>query len=150
LLHAAQSATSNVLGVFPGHLHRVDVYTPPTKPAIVAEHVPSTKNPFAGRLLRNTYRHPFLVALNYAATLVVAVGLGLVFQNAAVDTSGIQNRWGLWVVRFVWTRGIPNWWCTLQALWALTSFSFACPMQVNIYLAANHGRSSKTVWKRSQ
>ena len=44
------------------------------------------------RLLRNLYRHPFLIALNFAATLVTAIGLGLVFNNTAVDTGGIQNR----------------------------------------------------------
>ncbi|EFJ49894.1 hypothetical protein VOLCADRAFT_104135 [Volvox carteri f. nagariensis] len=47
------------------------------------------------RLLRNTYRHPFSVALNFLATLAVAVCLGLIFHNAGTDTSGIQNRLGV-------------------------------------------------------
>eukprot|EP00798_Chlamydomonas_sp_ICE-L_P020669 gene20669-27459_t len=49
----------------------------------------------AGRLLRNTYRHPFLVVLNFGATLAAAVGLGVFFRNAGTDTAGIQNRLGV-------------------------------------------------------
>ena len=37
------------------------------------------------RLLRNTYRHPFSVALNFAATLAVAVCLGLIFRNSGEE-----------------------------------------------------------------
>ena len=44
------------------------------------------------RLMRNAYRHPLLVALNFLATLAAAVGLALIFHNTGTDTSGIQNR----------------------------------------------------------
>ncbi len=44
------------------------------------------------RLMRNAYRHPLLVALNFAATLAAAVGLALIFHNTGTDTGGIQNR----------------------------------------------------------
>ena len=39
-------------------------------------------------------RHPFLILVNFIATLVTAVSLGLVFRNVGVDTPGIQNRLG--------------------------------------------------------
>ena len=44
------------------------------------------------RLMRNAYRHPLLVALNFLATLAAAVGLALIFHNTGTDTGGIQNR----------------------------------------------------------
>ena len=44
------------------------------------------------RLMRNAYRHPFLIALNFLATLAAAVGLALIFHNTGTDTGGIQNR----------------------------------------------------------
>lgn len=44
--------------------------------------------------MRKLYRHPFLILVNFIATLVTAVALGLIFQNAGVDTGGIQNRLG--------------------------------------------------------
>ncbi|GIL42172.1 hypothetical protein Vafri_236 [Volvox africanus] len=47
------------------------------------------------RLLRNSYRHPFSVALNFVATLAVAVCLGLIFHNSGTETKGIQNRLGV-------------------------------------------------------
>ena len=37
-------------------------------------------------------RHPFLILVNFIATLVTAISLGLVFRNVGVDTPGIQNR----------------------------------------------------------
>jgi len=46
------------------------------------------------RLMRKLYRHPFLILVNFIATLVTAVALGLIFRNAGVDTGGIQNRLG--------------------------------------------------------
>ena len=46
------------------------------------------------RLMRKLYRHPFLILVNFLATLVTAVALGLIFRNAGVDTGGIQNRLG--------------------------------------------------------
>ncbi|GFR46199.1 hypothetical protein Agub_g7730, partial [Astrephomene gubernaculifera] len=49
----------------------------------------------SGRLMRNTYRHPFSVALNFAATLAAALCLGLIFRHSGTDTSGIQNRLGV-------------------------------------------------------
>ena len=39
-------------------------------------------------------RHPFLILVNFIATLVTAISLGLVFRNVGVDTPGIQNRSG--------------------------------------------------------
>ena len=48
------------------------------------------------RLMRNAYRHPFLIALNFLATLAAAVGLALIFHNTGTDTGGIQNRCGAW------------------------------------------------------
>ena len=47
------------------------------------------------RLMRNAYRHPFLIALNFLATLAAAVGLALIFHNTGTDTGGIQNRCGM-------------------------------------------------------
>ncbi|KAL3154966.1 hypothetical protein ABBQ38_011494 [Trebouxia sp. C0009 RCD-2024] len=46
------------------------------------------------RLMRKLYRHPFLILINFVATLVTAIALGLIFRNAGVDTGGIQNRLG--------------------------------------------------------
>lgn len=37
-------------------------------------------------LLRNAYRHPFLVATSYAATLVAAVALGIAFWRSGFET----------------------------------------------------------------
>eukprot|EP00983_Pelagomonas_calceolata_P046108 1140006-Pelagomonas_calceolata.AAC.7 len=34
------------------------------------------------RLLRNTYRHPFLVLLNFVASLCAAIAIGLIFRDA--------------------------------------------------------------------
>jgi len=34
------------------------------------------------RLLRNTYRHPFLVLLNFVASLCAAISIGLIFRDA--------------------------------------------------------------------
>jgi len=47
------------------------------------------------RLLRNTYRHPFLVLLNFVASLCAAIAIGLIFRDAGTDTGGIQNRLGV-------------------------------------------------------
>ena len=44
------------------------------------------------RLMRNAYRHPFLITLNFLATLSAAVGIALIFHNTGTDTGGIQNR----------------------------------------------------------
>jgi len=46
------------------------------------------------RLLKNTLRQPFLVALNFVSTAVIAVLLGLVFFKTNIDFGGIQNRMG--------------------------------------------------------
>eukprot|EP00891_Asterochloris_glomerata_P009058 jgi/Astpho2/9058/e_gw1.00133.213.1_t len=46
------------------------------------------------RIMRKLYRHPFLILVNFIATLVTAISLGLVFRNVGVDTPGIQNRLG--------------------------------------------------------
>ena len=47
-----------------------------------------------GRLLRNLYRHPMHLYLNFAATLAMAAAMGCVFWHVGVDTGGIQNRLG--------------------------------------------------------
>lgn len=47
-----------------------------------------------GRLLRNAYRHPVHLWLNFAATLATFLALGVVFRDVDVDTGGIQNRLG--------------------------------------------------------
>lgn len=39
----------------------------------------------SGRLLRNTYRHPFLVTLNFVATLCAAIAMGLIFRDSGVN-----------------------------------------------------------------
>ncbi len=57
------------------------------------------------RLMRNAYRHPLLVALNFAATLAAAVGLALIFHNTGTDTGGIQNRCTRRCVRFKFSLG---------------------------------------------
>jgi len=46
------------------------------------------------RLLRNTWRHPFLITLNFALNLVAAVGVGIFYWGSGYDTPGIQNRLG--------------------------------------------------------
>ena len=41
----------------------------------------------SSRLLRNTYRHPFLVLLNFVATLSAAIAVGLIFRNSGQCSS---------------------------------------------------------------
>lgn len=36
--------------------------------------------------MRNTSRHPFLIALNFVATFAVAIALGLLFRNTGLDS----------------------------------------------------------------
>jgi len=36
----------------------------------------------SARLLRNTYRHPFLVLLNFVASLCAAIAIGLIFRDS--------------------------------------------------------------------
>ncbi len=36
----------------------------------------------SSRLFRNTYRHPFLVTVNFTATLFAAIALGLIFYDS--------------------------------------------------------------------
>ena len=67
-----------------------------------------------GRLLRNTYRHPFLFWLHFVATLAVALCIGAVFRRAGVDTGGIQNRLGalffmLLYLSFISLGSLPVW-----------------------------------------
>ena len=50
----------------------------------------------SGRLLRNTTRHPLLIALNFTATLVLSVVLAAVFFNAVRGRGGtLQQGLGL-------------------------------------------------------
>ena len=46
------------------------------------------------RLLRNLYRHPFLVCLNLVCTMVFSIVVGISYWKIGTDTSGIQNRMG--------------------------------------------------------
>mmetsp|Transcript_4168 Transcript_4168/g.18720 ORF Transcript_4168/g.18720 Transcript_4168/m.18720 type:complete len:765 (+) Transcript_4168:1000-3294(+) len=47
-----------------------------------------------GRLLRNMYRHPFLLTVHFTAAFVVALGTGAVFWQVGSNQGGIQNRMG--------------------------------------------------------
>ena len=47
-----------------------------------------------GRLLRNMYRHPFLLTVHFTAAFVVALGVGAVFWQVGSNQGGIQNRMG--------------------------------------------------------
>ena len=47
-----------------------------------------------GRLLRNMYRHPFLLTVHFTAAFVVALGVGAVFWQVGSNQGGIQNRLG--------------------------------------------------------
>ena len=67
-----------------------------------------------GRLLRNTYRHPFLFWLHFVATLAVALCISAVFRHAGVDTGGIQDRLGalffmLLYLSFISLGSLPVW-----------------------------------------
>lgn len=46
----------------------------------------------AVRALRRAYRHPFLVALNFAAAAATAAGLAVTFYATGYETGGIQSR----------------------------------------------------------
>ena len=46
------------------------------------------------RLLRNMYRHPFLVFLNLVCTMLFSIMIGVSYWKVGTDTSGIQNRMG--------------------------------------------------------
>ncbi|QDZ20587.1 pleiotropic drug resistance-like ABC transporter [Chloropicon primus] len=46
------------------------------------------------RLLRNMYRHPFLVFLNLICTMLFSIMIGVSYWHVGTDTSGIQNRMG--------------------------------------------------------
>jgi len=46
------------------------------------------------RASRKVKRHPFLFALHFVSTFIVALGVGFIFKNAKKDTGGIQNRMG--------------------------------------------------------
>jgi len=46
------------------------------------------------RFLKNLYRHPMLLFLNFVAASFMAVVVGAVYWNAGKDTPGIQNRMG--------------------------------------------------------
>ena len=67
-------------------------------------HLPTPKyrSPFltqlrwlCSRLLRNSVRHPFLIAVNFTATLATALFLGLVFRDAGRGAPGFRVR-GSW------------------------------------------------------
>lgn len=62
------------------------------------------------RLLRNTSRHPFLIALNFVANFAVALGLGLLFHDTGRNTDGIQSRLGVlfFIVMFLSTMSLSS------------------------------------------
>ena len=47
-----------------------------------------------GRLLRKLGRHPFLLAVHFAAAFATALGVGAVFFRVGSNQGGIQNRMG--------------------------------------------------------
>ena len=47
-----------------------------------------------GRLLRNMYRHPFLLKVHYTASFAVALAVGMIFWDVGSNQGGIQNRMG--------------------------------------------------------
>ena len=81
------------------------------------------------RLMRKLYRHPFLILVNFIATLVTAIALGLIFRNAGVDTGGIQNRLGclffmLLYLSMMSLSSLPIW--RAEKLLFIRSPSFCC------------------------
>eukprot|EP00210_Caulerpa_lentillifera_P005025 g4799.t1 len=62
------------------------------------------------RLLRNTSRHPLLIALNFVANLAVALGLGLLFHDTGRNTDGIQSRLGVlfFILMFLSTMSLSS------------------------------------------
>lgn len=60
-----------------------DGSSPQARPA--PKHCPSfwsQLTALSSRLLRNTTRHPFIIALNFTATLLLAITLAFIFYNA--------------------------------------------------------------------
>lgn len=60
-----------------------DGSSPQARPA--PKHCPSfwsQLTALSSRLLRNTTRHPFIIALNFTATLLLAITLAIIFYNA--------------------------------------------------------------------
>jgi len=47
------------------------------------------------RLMRNSYRHPFLISLNLLASLAMSVAVALIFYHTGVSKGGVQNRLGV-------------------------------------------------------
>jgi len=47
-----------------------------------------------GRLLRQMYRHPFLIYVHFISSFVVACGVGGIFWHSGTNQGGIQNRMG--------------------------------------------------------
>ena len=47
-----------------------------------------------GRLLRQMYRHPFLIYVHFISSFVVAWGVGGIFWHSGSNQGGIQNRMG--------------------------------------------------------
>jgi hypothetical protein len=97
----------------------------------------------ASRRLRNTYRHPFLIMLNFLATLVMAIALGLIFRNQGSDMPGIQNRMGViyfillylslmgvsslpvWRCAWVWPHAF-TWLCFIWLCFTWFGFTWLC------------------------
>jgi len=47
-----------------------------------------------GRLLRQMYRHPFLIYVHFLSSFAVALGVGGIFWHSGTNQGGIQNRLG--------------------------------------------------------
>eukprot|EP00223_Ostreococcus_mediterraneus_P005998 CAMPEP_0179689398 /NCGR_PEP_ID=MMETSP0936-20121108/3175_1 /TAXON_ID=548131 ORGANISM="Ostreococcus mediterraneus, Strain clade-D-RCC2573" /NCGR_SAMPLE_ID=MMETSP0936 /ASSEMBLY_ACC=CAM_ASM_000574 /LENGTH=1734 /DNA_ID=CAMNT_0021562003 /DNA_START=11 /DNA_END=5218 /DNA_ORIENTATION=- len=47
-----------------------------------------------GRLLRQMYRHPFLIYVHFISSFIVALGVGGIFWHSGSNQGGIQNRMG--------------------------------------------------------
>jgi len=47
-----------------------------------------------GRLLRQMYRHPFLIYVHFLSSFIVACGVGGIFWHSGMNQGGIQNRMG--------------------------------------------------------
>ena len=62
---------------------------PPPAPRFLAPWRQQLRS-LSGRLLRNTTRHPLLIALNFTATLALSVALAAAFYDQGTQTAGIQ------------------------------------------------------------
>jgi len=90
----ARFAASETCALERRHVARLAASPAPLPPARTCAPFGAQFGALSRRLLRNTYRHPFLVTLNLLATLATALALGAAFWDTGTDTPGIQNRFG--------------------------------------------------------